>query len=102
MEKNNKFKRRIENTVIGFALLGTMGLCTYKLSDNYSGISKEKFDGSKWYSSTAIPYNAYSFENIPHNTITYGDYLNAVKKKNGSLENAKLFPDLDGDGKVAK
>lgn len=102
MEKSNKLKRRIENTVIGLALVGTMGLCTHKLADNYSGITKEKFDGAKWYSSTATPYNAYIFENIPHNTITYFDYLNGVKEKNGSLVNARLFPDLDGNGKVLK
>jgi hypothetical protein len=105
MEKEdrlNKIYRRGKDIVIGLALLGTMGLCTHRISENYSGISKEKFDGSKWYSSTTIPYNAYSFEKIPHNTVTYADYLNAVKKKNGSLENATLFPDLDGNGKVAK
>jgi len=105
MEKEDgldKAYRRGKNIVLGLALLGTMGLCTYRLAENYSGISKEKFDGAKWYSSTAIPYNAYTFENIPHNTVTYSDYLNAVKKKNGSLEKATLYPDLDGNGKVAK
>lgn len=105
MEKEdglNKAYRRGKNIVLGLALLGTMGWCTHRISNYYSPFSEKDFKDAKWYSSSATPSEAYNFENIPHNQMVRDFYFHEVKERNGSLENAVLYPDLDGNGKVAK
>jgi hypothetical protein len=102
MEKSNKLKRRIENIAIGLAFLGSCALCTHRTASNYSPFTEQDFKNAKWYSSTATPNEAYNFEKIPHNQMVRNFYFQQVEEKNGSLVNARLFPDLDGDGKVLK
>lgn len=105
-EKENKPKRRkniIEDILLFGGLTVATLLCLNKGLKNYAPFSEQDYKNAKWYSSTAIPYNAYKHENIPHNSMVWEKYQKEVKKKNGgSLENASLYPDLDGDGKVAK
>jgi len=106
MEKEDRLDkayRRGKNIVLGLALLGTMGLCTHRMSNYYAPLSEKDFKNAKWYSSSVNADRAYNFENIPHNQMVRNFYFEQVKKKNdGSLEKATLFPDLDGNGEVAK
>ena len=103
MEKD-KSKRAYKigkNIVLGAAFLGFMGWSLNRTLNNYTPFSEQDYKNAKWYPSTATPNEAYNFEKIPHNPMVKELYLEQVKAKNGSLENASLYPDLDKDGKVA-
>jgi hypothetical protein len=106
MEKSNKPKKvgkivkDISLIAGGLALVGWSLVRTF---NNYAPLSEKDYQNAKWYSSSVTPYEAYRYEKIPHNRPTWIDYQEAVKAKNGgSLKNANLYPDLDGNGKVAK
>lgn len=104
METKNKYKPwKIAKNVLGTAgFLGIMGLSLSKTVDNYAPFTEADYQKAEWIQSSALPDQAYNAENIPHNLSTKNFYLEQVKKKNGSLEGAVLFPDLDGNGKVGK
>ena len=106
MEKEDRLSkayRRVKDVGLGLALLGTVAWCTHRMSNNYSPLTEQDFKNAKWYESSANADRAYNFEKIPHNQMTRNFYFEQVRKRNGSsLGNAHLFPDLDGNGKVAK
>ncbi|GEM_PF-3078536 len=105
MEKKNK-SNRIYNTakkvLVGAGMVALFGWSMNRTLNNYIPVSQEDYKNAKWYSSSSLPYNAYMNEDIPHNRATWIDYQGAIKEKNGSLESATLFPDLDGNGKVGE
>lgn len=108
-EKNGSKKSKLEkairigkNITLGLAFLGFMGWSFNRTCNRYTPFTEQDYKNAKWYSSSATPDEAYNFEKIPHNQMTREFYFQQVKEKNGSLKNAALYPDLDGDGKVAQ
>lgn len=106
MEKDSKPKKvykTVKNIALIAGCLGLTGWFLNKTLNNYSPLSEKDYKNAKWYTSSATPYEAYKYEKIPHNRLTMILFYQQVKEKNGgSLKNARLYPDLDGNGKVAK
>lgn len=105
MEKEdrlNRMYRRGKNVALGLAFLAGTALCTHRTINSYSPFSEQDFKNAKWYSSSVNADEAYNFEKIPHNQMVRDFYFEQVRKKNGSLEKAHLYPDLDKNGKVAQ
>lgn len=105
MEKRSKLQKTIrigKDVLLGAAFLGFIGWSLNRTLNNYAPFSEKDYKNAKWYESTATPNEAYNFEKIPHNRAVKNFYFDQIKRKNGSLKNAHLYPDLDKNGKVAK
>jgi hypothetical protein len=105
MEKRNDSKRAwkiAKNSLLALAVAGFGVWSVNRTLNNYTPLSEQDYKNAKWYSSSATPNEAYNFENITHNRVSKNFYFNMIKKKNGSLEKAHLYPDLDRNGKVAQ
>ncbi len=102
VEKPKKDYKTLKGILIGIGIASAVGLVSNRAKHYYFPISQKDYDNANWYSASCNPYNAYMNENIPHNRITWMDYQDAVREKNGKLSGATLFPDLDKNGKVGE